>query len=72
MVSRIYDFDIITTDTHLEALVLECELIKKLKPIYNRQFKNHGSYVYLRIRNNSRLSARRFAESLRKKLIKKS
>ncbi len=54
MVSRIRDLDIITTDTHLEAQVLECELIKKLKPPYNRQFKNHDSYVYLRIGDNSR------------------
>ncbi len=40
MVSRIGDIDIITTDTHLEAQVLECELIKKLRPPYNRQIIN--------------------------------
>lgn len=55
MVLRVHDIDIIPTDTHLEARVLECDLIKKLKPIYNRQFKNDRGYVYLRIGDGSRL-----------------
>ena len=54
MVSRVHDIDIIPTDTHLEARVLECELIKRLKPLYNRQFKNDRGYVYLRIGDDSR------------------
>ncbi|MGI6703697.1 MAG: GIY-YIG nuclease family protein [Clostridia bacterium] len=54
MVSRIGDIDIIITDTHLEAQLLECELIKRLQPPYNRQFKNDRSYVYLRVGDDSR------------------
>ena len=54
MVSRVHDIDIIPTDTHLEARVLECDLIKKLKPLYNRQFKNDRGYVFLKIGDDSR------------------
>ncbi len=54
MVPRIHDIDVTVTDTHLEAQILECELIKNLKPIYNRQFKNDRKYVYLRIEDDSR------------------
>lgn len=49
MVCHIQDIDIIITDTHLEARLLECELIKKIKPIYNVQFKNDQKYKYLKI-----------------------
>ncbi|MDF2530825.1 MAG: putative endonuclease, partial [Clostridia bacterium] len=41
MVEGIKDFDIILADTELEALLLECRMIKDLKPIYNSQLKNH-------------------------------
>lgn len=49
MVRNINDIDYITTDTHLEAQILECALIKKLKPQYNAQFKNHSRYVYVKL-----------------------
>lgn len=51
MVFHIQDIEFIVTDTHLEAQVLECALIKKFKPIYNSQFKNHEKYKYLKISN---------------------
>ena len=35
MVSYIEDFDIILCDTELEALILECNLIKKYRPYNN-------------------------------------
>ena len=35
MVSHIADFEYIITDTELEALILECNLIKKHRPHYN-------------------------------------
>ncbi len=54
MVFHIHDIDFIVTDTHLEAQILECALIKKLKPIYNSQFKNHEKYIYLKIEKSSR------------------
>ncbi len=49
LVFHIQDIDYIVTDTHLEALILECALIKKLRPIYNSQLKNHKKYRYLKI-----------------------
>jgi len=49
MVFNIYDIDYIVTDTHLEAQMLECTLIKKLQPIYNIQFKNDKRYKYLKV-----------------------
>ncbi|SCY31826.1 GIY-YIG nuclease family protein [Alkaliphilus peptidifermentans] len=53
MVFSIHDISYITTDTHLEAQILECALIKKIKPIYNSQYRNDEKYVYLRISNQS-------------------
>ena len=54
MVFNIHDINYIVTDTHLEAQILECALIKKLKPIYNKQFKNDKRYMYLKIENYNR------------------
>lgn len=54
LVFHIHDIDFIVTDTHLEALILECALIKKLKPMYNSQLKNHKKYRYLKIDNFNR------------------
>lgn len=52
MVSFIADIEYIVTDTHLEARLLECELIKSLKPVFNAQLKNDNRYVYLSVGNN--------------------
>lgn len=49
MVSLIHDFEYIVTDTHLEARLLECELIKSRKPVFNSQLKNDQRYVYLKV-----------------------
>ena len=49
MVSRIDDFDIVLCDTNLEALILECNLIKLHKPQYNILLKDDKHYPYLRI-----------------------
>ena len=54
MVHNLKDVDWIITDTHMEAQILECALIKKLKPIYNVQFKNHQNYFYLNVGTDSR------------------
>lgn len=47
MVEGIRDFDMLLADTELEALLLECRLIKDLQPIYNSQLKNHKKYVFI-------------------------
>ncbi len=49
MVKSIADIEIITTDTELDALLLECEYIKNIKPMYNTLLKNHEAYSYLKI-----------------------
>ena len=49
MVSHIDDFDIVLCDTNLEALILECNLIKKHRPQYNILLKDDKHYPYLRI-----------------------
>ena len=51
MISLIHDIDFIVMDTHLEARLLECELIKRIKPIFNSQFKNSQNYVYIKIKD---------------------
>lgn len=49
MVSRIRDFEYIITDSELEALILECNLIKKHKPHYNILLKDDKHYPYIKI-----------------------
>ncbi|NHC39771.1 GIY-YIG nuclease family protein [Bacillus sp. MM2020_1] len=43
------DFDYILTDTEFEAFMLECQLIREIKPIFNRMMKSPQSYIYIGI-----------------------
>jgi len=52
MVSNVYDFDYIITDTEAEALALECNLIKKHMPKYNILLKDDKQYPYIKITSN--------------------
>ena len=45
MVSQVYDFDFIVTDSEYEALVLECSLIKLHSPKYNILLKDDKGYL---------------------------
>ncbi|NLO83162.1 MAG: excinuclease ABC subunit UvrC [Clostridiales bacterium] len=49
MVNQIRDFEYIITDSELEALILECNLIKKYKPKYNVMLKDDKSYPFIKI-----------------------
>ncbi|MDF2673569.1 MAG: hypothetical protein K0R09_1834 [Clostridiales bacterium] len=49
MVQRIRDFGYVVTDTEFEALLLECRLIKEIRPMYNSQMKKDRGYIYIRI-----------------------
>ena len=49
MVSHIAYFEYIITDSELEALVLECNLIKEHRPHYNTMLKDDKSYPYIRV-----------------------
>lgn len=52
MVSNVIDFEYIITDTEFEALVLECNLIKKYRPKYNVLLKDDKSYPYIKVTLN--------------------
>jgi len=49
MVSNIDSFEYIITDSELEALILECNLIKKYKPYYNILLKDDKHYPYIKV-----------------------
>lgn len=49
MVSHVDDFDILLARSNLEALILECNLIKLHKPYYNILLKDDKHYPYIRI-----------------------
>ena len=52
MVSRIHHFEYIITDSELEALVLECNLIKEYQPRYNTMLKDDKAYPYIKVTVN--------------------
>lgn len=49
MVRQIARFEYIITDSELEALILECNLIKEHKPKYNTMLRDDKSYPYIRV-----------------------
>ncbi len=51
MITMIRDIEYVTTDTHLEARLLECSLIKEYKPRFNAQMKNDKNYFFIKVEN---------------------
>ena len=49
MVTHIRRFEYIVTDSELEALVLECNLIKEHRPKYNTMLRDDKTYPYIRV-----------------------
>lgn len=53
MVKSIKDIDYITTDTELDALLLECDYIHNIRPMYNTLMNNYEKYKYIKLNTNS-------------------
>ena len=49
MVNNISEFEYIVTDTEMEALILECNLIKEHRPKYNISLKDDKMYPYIKV-----------------------
>jgi excinuclease ABC subunit C len=66
MVSRIARFEYIITDTELEALVLECNLIKEHRPRYNTMLKDDKTYPYIKVTVNEEFPRVFFSREMKK------
>ncbi|MEG3072192.1 MAG: GIY-YIG nuclease family protein [Candidatus Syntrophopropionicum ammoniitolerans] len=49
MLGKVADLDTIVTDSEVEALILEQNLIKEYRPRYNVMYKDDKSYPYLKV-----------------------
>ena len=56
MVTHITRFEYIVTDSELEALVLECNLIKEHRPKYNTMLKDDKTYPFIKVTVQEALS----------------
>jgi len=66
MVSRIQRFEYIVTDSELEALVLECNLIKEHRPRYNTMLKDDKSYPFIKVTVSEDFPRVLFSRSMKK------
>jgi len=60
LMARVADFDYLVTDTEKEALILENNLIKEYKPLYNVDLRDDKTYCHLRIDLNQKYSRPNF------------
>ncbi len=66
MVRQIARFEYIVTDTELEALVLECNLIKEHRPKYNTMLRDDKTYPYIKVTLGEAFPRVLFARRLKK------
>ncbi|MEE0420613.1 MAG: excinuclease ABC subunit UvrC [Lachnospiraceae bacterium] len=66
MVSRIARFEYIVTDSELEALVLECNLIKEHRPKYNTMLKDDKTYPFIKVTVSEDYPRVLFSRSMKK------
>ncbi len=66
MVQQIARFEYIITDSEVEALVLECNLIKEHRPKYNTMLKDDKSYPFIKVTVDEEYPRVLFARKLKK------
>ncbi len=66
MVSRIARFEYIVTDSELEALVLECNLIKEYRPKYNTMLTDDKTYPFIKVTTSEDYPRVLFSRSMKK------
>ena len=66
MVQKISRFEYILTDSELEALILECNLIKEYRPKYNTMLMDDKSYPYVQVTINEDYPRILFARRMKK------
>ena len=66
MVTHITRFEYIVTDSELEALVLECNLIKEHRPKYNTMLKDDKTYPFIKVTVNEPYPRVLFSRTMRK------
>jgi excinuclease ABC subunit C len=66
MVSQIQYFEFIVTDSEIEALILECNLIKEYRPRYNTMLKDGKGYPYIRVTLSEEFPRVSFAREIKK------
>ena len=66
MVTHITRFEYIVTDSELEALVLECNLIKEHRPKYNTMLKDDKTYPFIKVAVNEPYPRVLFSRTMKK------
>ena len=66
MVQKISRFEYILTDSELEALILECNLLKEYRPKYNTMLMDDKSYPYVQVTINEDYPRILFARRMKK------
>ena len=66
MVSRIKRFEYIVTDSEMEALILECNLIKEHRPKYNTMLMDDKGYPFIRVTVNEEFPRVMMARNMKK------
>ena len=66
MVTHITRFEYIVTDSELEALVLECNLIKEHRPKYNTMLKDDKTYPFIKVTVNEPYPRVLFSRNMKK------
>jgi excinuclease ABC subunit C len=62
--NSIHDFEFLLTDTEFEAFMLECQLIKEIKPFFNKKLKSPQAYSFIVFRMNDGIRRMEIANTI--------